>query len=274
MINSNDVIVAFEEDGRMSIAKINDLIDNEKFEHHFQGLYDLQTLTPIGYEALLRTDLFKKPEILFEKASHTNRFFELEMRSIKKALQSYDKINQSTSKEKKILINVFPSNLADPDFLDQLNKILGETTLSANQIMIEINESEIIQNVDYFSAMVNELQTEGYLIAIDDVGKGVSSLQAIVELQPDIVKMDRFFAKHLAKSSRKQEMVKSIVTYCYNTDTKFVLEGIEILEDLEMAKAIGVSIVQGFLLARPESLEVIRKYEMDDKEDNYFSAKR
>ncbi len=263
----------FGEDGRMSIAKINDLIVNEKFEHHFQALYDLHTLTPIGYEALLRTDLFTNPEILFEKASHTNRFFELEMRSIKKALHSYDKINQCTYNNKKVLINVFPSNLADPDFLGQLNKVLEETTLTANQIMIEINESEIIESVDYFSKTVNELQAEGYLIAIDDVGKGVSSLQAIVELQPDFVKMDRYFAKHLAKSSRKQEMVKSIVTYCLNTDTKFVLEGIEIMEDLEMAKAIGVSTVQGFLLARPEPLEVIRKYEMDDSKDNGFAAK-
>ncbi|MGP4040714.1 EAL domain-containing protein [Gracilibacillus sp. D59] len=257
----------------MSIAKINDLIDNEKFEHHFQALYDLHTLTPIGYEALLRTDLFNNPEILFEKASHTNRFFELEMRSIKKALMSYDTINQSTYNSKKILINVFPSNLADPEFIDQLTNIVGKTKLSTNQIVIEINESEVIQNVDYFSTIVYELQTEGYLIAIDDVGKGVSSLQAIVELQPDFVKMDRYFAKHLAESNRKQEMVRSIVTYCLNTDTKFVLEGVEILEDLEMAKSIGVSTVQGFLLARPEPLQVIKKYETDDGEDNNFAAK-
>ncbi len=100
---------------------------------------------------------------------------------------------------------------------------------------------------------------------MDDVGKGVASLQAIVELKPDYVKMDRYFAKHLAQSSRKQEMVRSIVTYCLNTDTKFVLEGIEIPEDLEMAKKIGVSIVQGFLLARPEPLSVIREYEIDQR---------
>ncbi|MGN8647375.1 EAL domain-containing protein [Gracilibacillus sp. HCP3S3_G5_1] len=257
----------------MSIAKINDLIDNEKFEHHFQALYDLHTLSPIGYEALLRTDLFNNPEILFEKASYTNRFFELEMRSIKKALKYYNSIIQDTYNKKKILINVFPSNIADPEFLYELNKIIKETQLSPDQIIIEINESEIIKHVDFFSLTVCELQSEGYLIAIDDVGKGVSSLQAIVELQPDFVKMDRYFAKHLAKSSRKQEMVRSLVTYCLNTDTKFVLEGIEIIEDLEMAKAIGVSIVQGFLLARPEPLEVIKKYEIKNGEGNNLSVK-
>ncbi|SHM96451.1 EAL domain-containing protein [Gracilibacillus kekensis] len=249
----------------MSIAKINDLIDNEKFEHHFQALYDLHTLSPIGYEALLRTNLFKNPEILFEKASHTDRFFELEIRSVKKALYSYDSILTSPSDNKKILINVFPTNLADQRFAEILNHTLHETKITPDQVIIEINESEIIQNVDYFSDSVQELKNQGYLIAIDDVGKGVSSLQAIVELQPDFVKMDRYFAKHLAQSNRKQEMVRSIVTYCLNTNTKFVLEGIEIPEDLEMAKKIGVSIVQGFLLARPEPLEVIKKYEEDHR---------
>ncbi|WP_058306716.1 EAL domain-containing protein [Gracilibacillus massiliensis] len=249
----------------MSIAKINDLIDNEKFEHYFQALYDLHTLSPIGYEALLRTKLFTNPEILFEKASHTDRFFELEIRSIKKALYSYDSILSSPSDNKKLLLNVFPTNLVHKDFSSILFQTLQNTKISPDQVIIEINESEVIQNVDFFIDSVEELKSEGYLIAIDDVGKGVSSLQAIVELQPDYVKMDRYFAKHLAQSSRKQEMVRSIVTYCLNTDTKFVLEGIEIPEDLEIAKKIGVSIVQGFLLARPEPLEVIKKYENDHR---------
>ncbi|MDX8044628.1 EAL domain-containing protein [Gracilibacillus sp. S3-1-1] len=250
----------------MSIAKVNDLIDNEKFEHHFQALYDLHTLTPIGYEALLRSTVFSNPEILFEKASHTDRFFELEMRSIKKALFYYNTIVKDTCSNKKILINVFPSNLANPNFLQQINDLMMKTHLSSSQIIIEINESEINQRIDVFGLTVSKLQSAGYLIAIDDVGKGVSSLQAIVELEPDYVKMDRYFAKHLAKSTRKQEMVSSIATYCLNTGTKFVLEGIEIPEDLEVAKSIGVSIVQGFLLAKPQPLETIRKFEMGDSD--------
>ncbi|GAE94568.1 EAL domain/GGDEF domain protein [Gracilibacillus boraciitolerans JCM 21714] len=255
----------------MSIAKINDLIDNEKFEHHFQALYDLESLNPIGYEALLRTKLFKNPEILFDKASRTNRFFDLEMRSVSKALHSYDSILKSSSNNKKLLLNVFPSNLAHVEFSELLNKALLETKITPNQIIIEINESEVNQNVDSIRDSVYELQNEGYYIAIDDVGKGASSLQAIIELQPDYVKMDRYFAKHLASSNRKQEMVRSIVTYCLNTDTKFVLEGIEIPEDLDMAKKIGVSIVQGFLLARPQPLDVIKRLESRFKINNNIS---
>ncbi|UOQ48288.1 EAL domain-containing protein [Gracilibacillus caseinilyticus] len=245
----------------MSVTKLHDLITNEKFEHYFQALYDLKSLSPVGYEALLRTRLFKNPEILFEKASQTHRFFELEVRSIRKALIAYDSIVTGAWDEKRLLINVYPANLAQLDFPEFLDCAIQDTKIRPNQIILEINEPDIMQQIEDVHDNVKALKNKGYSLAIDDVGKGVSSLKAIVELKPDFVKMDRYFAQHLAKSSRKQEMVRSIVNYCLHTDTKFVLEGIEVPEDLAMAKSIGVSYVQGFLLARPEPLEVIQRYE-------------
>ncbi|MFC4404947.1 EAL domain-containing protein [Gracilibacillus xinjiangensis] len=242
----------------MSKAKVNDLIDNEKFEHHFQALYDLETLSPIGYEALLRTKLFKNPEILFEQASLTDRFFELEIRSIKKILQAFDDLIGGLTDKRKLLMNVFPSNLIRDEFITYLDQYMANKKFKPQQVIIEITESDVMNNVTSLMRNVYLLREKGYLIAIDDVGKGVSSLQAIVELRPDFVKMDRYFANQLANSNRKQEMVRSIVTYCLHTNTKFVLEGIEIMEDLEMAKSIGVNIVQGFLLAEPQPLQTIK----------------
>ncbi|SER81523.1 EAL domain, c-di-GMP-specific phosphodiesterase class I (or its enzymatically inactive variant) [Gracilibacillus ureilyticus] len=245
----------------MSKAKMNDLIDNEKFEHYFQALYDLESLSIIGYEALLRTKLYKNPEILFEQASQTDRFFDLELRSIRKALQAFNELVCRSTDEKKLLINVFPSNLIQEKFITYLDQYMADKKFRPDQVIIEINESDVMNNVIPLLHNVSVLKEKGFLIAIDDVGKGVSSLQAIVELQPDFVKMDRYFAHQLASSNRKQEMVRSIVTYCLNTETEFVLEGIEILEDLEMAKSIGVSIVQGFLLAEPKPLDTIKCFE-------------
>ncbi|KAB8132330.1 EAL domain-containing protein [Gracilibacillus oryzae] len=245
----------------MSKAKLYDLIDNGKFEHHFQALYDLETLSIMGYEALLRTNLFKNPEILFEQASQTDRFFDLEIQSIRKAFRAFDELCETTD-EKSLLLNVFPSNLMNDHFVSYIEQFIAGRRFKPEQVIFEINESDAMTNVSALSQNVNLLRKKGFLIGIDDVGKGVSSLQAIVELQPDYVKMDRYFANQLAKSNRKQEMVRSIVTYCFNTETKFVLEGIEIPEDLEMAKSIGVSIVQGFLLAEPKPLETIISFEL------------
>lgn len=255
----------------MSRAKLNDLIDNEKFEHYYQALYDLDTLEPIGYEALLRTNLYKNPEILFEQASTTDRFYELECKSIKNALASFSELITKQYNRIKILINVFPANLKHPDFLAHLLEFMENKKFEPKQVIIEINESDILNKADDLTVYVQELKDAGFLIAIDDVGKGVSSLQAIVELQPDYVKMDRYFANQLATSSRKQEMVRSIVTYCLHTDTKFVLEGVEIPEDLEMAKSIGVSIVQGFLLAVPLPIDKIKLYQktLEEAEEQY-----
>src|SRR5699024_5215613 len=202
----------------MSVGKLYDLIDNEIFVHHFQALYDLHSLTPIGYESLLRPTLFKNPEILFDKASRTDRFFDLEIRSIRKALKTYDEINKYSTNNNKLLLNVFPSNLTNENFFSDFHEIVNDLSIHPNQIVIEINESEIIQNIDLFHDTILQLQENDYLIALDDDGKGVSTLQAIVELQPDYVKMDRYFAKDLAQSTRKQEMIRAISNFCQNTD--------------------------------------------------------
>ncbi|WP_066192321.1 EAL domain-containing protein [Gracilibacillus timonensis] len=247
----------------MSIAKLNDLIDNEKFTHQFQALFDLQTLSTIGYEAFITSDLFKNTEILFEKASNSSRFFELEMRSIKKAIQSYDRL----STEKKLFVNIYPINLMHSSMLQYLEHFRKKTRVAPDQIVLEVKEADITKYSPSFVDSLRSIQHAGYLIGFDDVGKQASSLHAIVELKPDFIKMNRFFAKNLAQSSQKQEMVRSIVTYCFHTNTKLVLKGIEVPEDLEMAKSIGISIVQGYLLARPEPLSVIQQYETKQADD-------
>ncbi|MGJ9458485.1 EAL domain-containing protein [Oceanobacillus sp. CF4.6] len=102
---------------------------------------------------------------------------------------------------------------------------------------------------------ISLLKKRGFQIAIDDVGKGSASLKSIIELEPDYLKMDNYFAFDLSVSEQKQEMIKSFMTYCENTNTKFILEGIEKTEDLAVAKDLGVLYGQGFLLGKPTSLK-------------------
>lgn len=242
----------------MSIAKLNDLIDHEKFNHHYQALYDLQTLTTIGYKAYLQTNVFKNLDILFDKVSNSSRFFELEIRSLRKALYEYNKL----SVEKKLFLNVYPLNLIHAGMIHYLDFFIEKTDLTPSQLTLEIKEVDIKECSSMMTDTIQTLQQHGYQIALDNVGKQVSSIQAVLELNPDYVKMDRFFAKDLATAVEKQEMIRSIVTYCMHTNTQLILKGVEIPEDLDMAKSMGISIIQGDLLARPEPFSVVKKYEL------------
>lgn len=153
-----------------------------------------------------------------------------------------------------MFINVFPSTITNPAFLTFMNETLTETQLNSQQIIFEINETEVVPNIVSFKNSLSDLKKQGFLIAIDDVGRGSASLRAIIEIEPHYVKMDRYFSVNLSISVHKQEMIKSIITYCNNINIHFVLEGIENSIDLEVAKSLGVSCGQGYILGRPSPL--------------------
>lgn len=206
----------------MSSTKINSLIEHEQFYHHYQPLYNLTNGYRIGYEVLFRSIFFKNPEIPFQIARKANRLYELETKSIHKAIFSYCAAGYAT-KDAKLFINVFPSTITNPTFSIFMNKILTETQLKSQQIIFEINETEVVPNTFSFKKGLSDLKKQGFLIAIDDVGKEAASLRAIIELEPNYVKMDRYFAVNLSISVHKQEMIKSIMTYCKNINIHFIM---------------------------------------------------
>jgi EAL domain-containing protein (putative c-di-GMP-specific phosphodiesterase class I) len=87
-------------------------------------------------------------------------------------------------------------------------------------------------------------------IAIDVVGMGIACNQKIIEFQPDFVKLDKYFGIGLSQSKLKQMTVQSYQFLCKGI-SKIVLEGIETLQDLQVAKELVVHIGQGFYLGKP-----------------------
>lgn len=228
---------------------IHDLIKNGSFHHCFQGLFSTRSWERIGGEALFRSEL-GTPEVIFQKAKTVNKLFELETMSISKILNSYN-LQESTQKES-LFINIFPSTILHPQFLSFIVDITKR--YKKNKVVFEIIETEFVENILALKERIKFLKDLGYLIALDDVGKGWSSLNMIIELEPDYLKLDRYFSINLSKSNSKQEMIRSILHYTQYSRSKVVLEGIEQETDLAIAKLLGVDICQGFLLEKPQPI--------------------
>jgi EAL domain-containing protein (putative c-di-GMP-specific phosphodiesterase class I) len=99
-------------------------------------------------------------------------------------------------------------------------------------------------------SVTKELQARGVKIAVDDMGGGYSFFQQWIELEPDFIKLDRYFAEDLSICSRKQKTISSLVDLLSGT-TDIIIEGIETEEDLNIAESLGINYAQGFLLGRP-----------------------
>lgn len=227
---------------------IRELIANASFSHSYQPLYKMEGLSELGAEFLFRVDQ-GNPESIFQMAKTENQLFELDTMSIDKAIHTYvlqDAVQGFA------FINVYPSTVIHQKFLSFIRTLLEEFPDIAQHIVFEIIETEKTSDLELLKKRIHYLKKCGFQIAMDDVGKGWSSLSLMIELEPEYIKLDRYFSIDLASSWKKQKMIKLLLTYFEETHTRVILEGIETRMDLDTAHAIGVPFCQGYFLAMPE----------------------
>lgn len=232
---------------------IKNFIREEKFYHHFQPIYYINSRKKLGYEALLRSQIHSNPELTFQEAKREKQLYELDSRSIHKAISTYNLAGLS-KKNGTLFLNILPSTILNQNFPSFLDQIITENYLHSQQIVLEISESETVEAFDIFKKQILDLKKQGFLIAIDDIGKGYSNFKNIIELEPQYLKLDRYFAQDLHLSKQKQAIILLLLKYCEQSRGQLILEGIETEEEIEIASALGIPIVQGYLLGKPALL--------------------
>ncbi|MDC7717227.1 EAL domain-containing protein [Vogesella sp. DC21W] len=152
-----------------------------------------------------------------------------------------------------ISINLSARQLALSDLPERLSQAVSKHGIPASAIELELTESSLIQNLQAISVTLTRLRQAGFRIAIDDFGAGYSSLNYLVELPVDKVKIDQRFIWSLFNSPRNQAVVKAILSLAHTIGIQTVAEGVETAEQLAFLQAHGCHYVQGYYLARPMS---------------------
>jgi EAL domain-containing protein (putative c-di-GMP-specific phosphodiesterase class I) len=116
---------------------------------------------------------------------------------------------------------------------------------------IEISEKETIGDARKMLRFVQELREAGLRVAMDDVGYGRSCLEALIQLEPEIVKIDRQMIHLLADDAGRRRMLERMLRVVSTWGAATVAEGIERQEDLQVVRDLGVPYGQGFLLGMP-----------------------
>jgi EAL domain-containing protein (putative c-di-GMP-specific phosphodiesterase class I) len=230
---------------------IHRLIETDDFFHFSQGLYSTDDRAKIGKEVLLRSKI-GNPDVIFREAKAVERLYELETKSIFKLLKTH--FSQKGFPKERLFINVYPSTLLNCNFPNFIHLVLRHFPILKNAIVFEILESEKVPSISFLKERILFLKGLGFLIAMDDVGKGWSSSNMIIELEPNYIKLDHYFSINLAESLAKQEMIKFFLQYAKKFNIQVVIEGIEHNADLQTAKQLGIPICQGYLLEKPKPM--------------------
>jgi diguanylate cyclase (GGDEF)-like protein len=126
--------------------------------------------------------------------------------------------------------------------------------LQPERVVLEITEEHAIEDFDQMRRIVGAFRSCGFLFAIDDAGAGASSLQSIVELRPDFIKLDRWLARDIEFDRGRRSMVDAICTLARQVGARVITEGIETREQLSAFIDLGADFGQGYFLGRPSSI--------------------
>jgi len=222
----------------------------------FQPIYDLVERKVAAVEALSRGPSgsgFEDAESLFSLAERTNLIIPLERLCRRRSLEEAAKARW----QHLIFINLSQAAAQDSDFLEgTLLKDVEELQLDPRRIVVEITERTYATYQELFSKVIGELRSEGFRIAVDDLGSGYSNLSSLAEIKPEFLKFDHHFTKDIQRHRIKQDLLGAILNFAMDSNTQVIAEGIETEEEFEALRRLGVPLGQGFYLARPGALSM------------------
>ncbi len=150
-------------------------------------------------------------------------------------------------------MNIYPNAIQEAQrFLETTIAVAEHTQLPAEQFVFEFVETEEILDPNQFFDILQEFRARGFRVALDDVGAGYSSLNVLVHVKPDFMKLDMGLIRNVDRDVYKSCVAAKLLELAQELNVKTVVEGIETPGEWQWAREHGADFAQGYLFARPD----------------------
>jgi EAL domain-containing protein (putative c-di-GMP-specific phosphodiesterase class I) len=214
-------------------------------EMALQPLVSLVTGEIAGVEALARFRDGRGPDQWFAEAQECGKVRELDELTFRTALDLISTLPPDVY----LSVNASPDLLVDRGFCAGL----VSSGLPLDRLVIEITEHAQVPDYPALKAAVDGLRAQGVRFAIDDTGAGYASLNHVLQLRPDIIKLDRALITDVADDPARRALVTALVLLALEIGASVTGEGVETADQLSALSTLGVDHAQGYLLARPST---------------------
>jgi diguanylate cyclase (GGDEF)-like protein/PAS domain S-box-containing protein len=161
----------------------------------------------------------------------------------------------------KVAVNLSPAQLASKDFLPVVINALATSGLAADRLEFEITESVLMQNTFATLSALHQLRELKVRIAMDDFGTGYSSLSYLRSFPFNKIKIDRSFIVDLSNNESSHAIVRAITGLASDLNMTTTAEGVETQQQLDLAKALGCTEMQGFFFSSPKPVaQIVREF--------------
>jgi EAL domain-containing protein (putative c-di-GMP-specific phosphodiesterase class I) len=228
--------------------RIENVLSGRRLSMVFQPIIDLDAGTVVGVEALARfaAEPRRSPDQWFAEATDVGLGVELELEAVLHAVEVLHHLPEACY----LSVNLSPDAMCSAVLVDQLRRH------SPERLVLEMTEHAQVADYQQLATVIDELRGSGVRLAVDDAGAGFSSLQHILRLHPDIIKLDLTLTRDIHRDPVRRALAASLVTFAREISAELVAEGVESAAEVGALRQLGVSCGQGFGLARPEPWSV------------------
>ena len=224
---------------------VRGLIDDpERIALVAQPIVDLKRGVVVGYEVLSRFSIepYATPDKVFAEAAKQGLGVELDATVIARGLA----LARRRPADCFLALNVDPNHLLEP----AVQAALSEPKTLAG-IVLELTEHRPVDDMKAVTQVLDQLRRRGALIAVDDAGSGYSGLRQLLELRPQILKIDRELVTNVHEDGAKHAMIQMLGELAGRLDAWLLAEGVESENELAVLRQLGVPLAQGYFLAKP-----------------------
>jgi len=234
------------------IIFIKNCVTNNQIEPFVQGIYNAKTLTLEKYECLMRLIDTKNDKALsvfpFLGTSKKIKTYEDMMK-----IMIEKSFSLLSSRDIDFSVNLSYEDLANHSFMTFMYEKIN-SFYAPKRIVFEILETDYIEDFSVVEKFTAHVKNFGCKIAIDDFGSGFSSMENILKIKPDIIKIDGSLVKNLDSSQDSQTIIKNIVNIAKGINAKTVAEYVHNKKILDITRKLEVDYLQGFYLDEPKKI--------------------
>ena len=238
------------------LIELKQALDDNALFLMYQPKYNLNTLELTGIEALLRWrnkhGTLVPPDQFIPLAEQSGMMVNIGAFVIERACQQFKHLLNTVSDKVTMAINISPTQLDEPDFVELLESSLTRHAISPQQIELEITETIAAKNLSALCGVLNQVRQLGCKIAIDDFGTGFSSLSILHNLPATRLKIDRSFVDAMEDDC---SIAKMIVNLGQTLGLQITAEGIETDFQHNKLKAFNCEEGQGWLFAKAMEMD-------------------
>ncbi len=232
---------------------LNFMIKEQRLITYFQPIVEVYNPNNIlAYECLIRGQeldgTITYPDRMFSIAKAADTLFQLDRSARITAIRDATKCNL----QQKVFINFIPAAIYDPSFcLRTTVAAIEQSCMKNEQFVFEVVESEDIDDITHLLKILEFYRSNGFQVALDDLGAGYSSLNLLHKIRPDYIKLDRELVHGVDVDPYKAQISAMLLSLANELGIKTIAEGVETVGEWQWLQENGTEYVQGYLFARP-----------------------